>query len=112
MPIIVVIKMESADSAFTAESSEAAEPLNISGNALDRGDLYLVHSPDPFLADEREDVPLVESKKIGKVDKLGATLKSTLQKLDISKSKDKLDQDEPLLSAGSDKNAFIETSNE
>ena len=98
-----VVKMESADSAFTAESSEAVEHLNICGNALDTGDLYLVHSPDPFLADEREDAPLVGSTKAGRVEKLGATLKSTLQKLDISKSKDKLDHDEPLLSAGSDK---------
>ena len=48
--------------------------------------------------------PLVGSTKTGRVEKLGATLKNTLQKLDISKSKDKLDHDEPLLSsAGSDK---------
>ena len=93
-----VIKMESADSAYTAESSEAAEPLNISGNAVDLGDLYLRHSPDSFQADEREDIPLVESKKTGKVGILSSSLKNTLQKLDLGKSNNKHEQNQPLLS--------------
>ena len=91
-----VVKMESVDSTMTAESSEAAEPLNISGNAADRGDLYITEISDVSHTEEGEEAPLVQPKKMGKVEKIGTTLKNTLQKLDLTRSRDKLDQDASL----------------
>ena len=101
------LKMESYGSALAAESSDAMEPLNISGNAVDRGGFYMRDLSDVSHTEESEDAPLVQSKKMGKVEKIGTTLKNTLQKLDFTKSKDKLDQDEALSAKSHDKTPLL-----